>query len=127
MPKRKKVFPCGHSGYGSFCHRCRAKEERLARDRERRESWAATFDSDSIDLTGLPRGVVVKTREVLAKLAGGEYWGRLGGKRMRSDRNVISIPIGRDYRLLCRDHGDRIVPERALSHEDYNTAKPGNR
>lgn len=32
MPATKQPFPCGHKGYGQFCHRCfQAKElERLA-------------------------------------------------------------------------------------------------
>jgi len=47
------------------------------------------------------------------------------GKRLRHDRFIISIPVTRNYRLICRDYGNLLVPEAVISHEDYNVCKPG--
>ncbi len=125
MARRKKLFPCGHKGYGQSCHRCEQKEALLAERQAERHHWRATFDSDPIDLRALPKHVVLKTREIIQALEARQDYRQFGGKRLRHDRTVVSIPVTRSYRLLCRDHGDALVPEAALSHEDYNVAKPG--
>ncbi|MEQ8818755.1 MAG: hypothetical protein RLY93_00800 [Sumerlaeia bacterium] len=125
MARRKKSFPCGHAGYGQFCHQCAEKEKSLAERRERREAWQSSLEADAVDLSKLPKPVVLKAREILGQLEGGVLWGSLGGKKLNHDRSVVSIPITRDYRLLCRLDGEGLRPLKALSHEEYNVAKPG--
>ena len=125
MGRRKKTFPCGHVGFGQFCHKCCEKQKLMEKRKSERDGWLSNFESDVIDLRHLPRPVVLKTRELLTRLESGELWGALGGKKLRHDRSIISIPINRDYRLLCRFEGGKVVPFRAESHEDYNVAKPG--
>ena len=39
---------------------------------------------------------------------------------MAHDRQVISIPVGYAWRLVCEDGEDGIAPVEVLSHEDYN-------
>jgi hypothetical protein len=51
--------------------------------------------------------------------SGVPYW-TLHGKRVAWDRRLISIPIGRKWRLLAVDQGGRIVPREVLSHARYN-------
>ena len=67
-----------------------------------------------------------KLESALAKLEGGTPWAELGGKRLRHDRTVISIPFDRKYRLVGRDlGGGKFEPISAGSHESYNATKPG--
>ncbi|MDB9315269.1 hypothetical protein PN462_19295 [Spirulina sp. CS-785/01] len=126
MARRKKRFPCGHRGYGQICHRCAQKEEERAKKKEEKQMWEATFAADSVDLTDLPKNVVLKARRIIASLERQQDYRQFRGKRLRHDRFIISIPVTRHYRLLCRDRGSNLVPEAVISHEDYNVCKPGS-
>lgn len=132
MPRRKKTFPCGHQGYGQTCHRC--AQTRAARDkaeleraekRQKKQEWEASFAEDPIDLRNLPDHVVIKARSIIAGLRTSRNYREFGGKRLRHNRFIISIPVTRNYRMLCRDYGSFLVPEEVLSHEEYNVCKPG--
>ncbi len=125
MTGRKKTFDCGHKGAGQFCHRCALEEKVRAEKRAAKESWAESFAADPIDLRLFPRAVVHKARDVISKLAEGALWGTMGGKRLQYDRTLVSIPVTRDYRLICRTVDGALVLVRLVSHEEYNTAKPG--
>jgi hypothetical protein len=132
MAKRKKVFPCGHIGFGQKCHACAQAEaeaaQKAAAIAERKavkQSWEATFAADPIDLRDLPRDIVLKAREILGQIAAGLPYGELGGKRLNHDREIISIPVTRNYRMLCRHPtGGRLTPVRVMTHEEYNGKKP---
>ncbi|MFW6264314.1 MAG: DUF7682 family zinc-binding protein [Cyanobacteriota bacterium] len=126
MPKRKKTFPCGHKGFGRICHQCEQKQVAWLQKKQQKEAWEETFANDVIDLTGLPKKVVLKARRIIAGLEKHRNYREFRGKRLRHDRFIISIPVTRDYRLLCRDCGSLIVPEVVISHEDYNVCKPGS-
>ena len=132
MPRRRKTFPCGHRGYGQVCHRCAQKQvvsqkvaQTLAQRRQQKIEWQATFEEDPIDLRDLPKHVVMKARMILEGLEGSQNYTEFGGKRLRHNRFIISIPITRHYRMICRDAGNDLVPQKVLSHEDYNVCKPG--
>ncbi|MEM1367025.1 MAG: hypothetical protein AAGG02_03220 [Cyanobacteria bacterium P01_H01_bin.15] len=126
MPKRKKEFPCGHKGYGQKCHRC-AHENALREQKiSLKRQWKSTFEEDLIDLSALPRNVVLKARRIINALQGAQTYRDFRGKRLRHDRSVISIPVTRNYRLLCQDLGTAVLPQAVISHEDYNVCKPGN-
>ncbi|BAC09421.1 DUF7682 family zinc-binding protein [Thermosynechococcus vestitus] len=131
MPRRRKQFPCGHQGYGQVCHRCAQLAEAKALEAAQREQarlarqeWQASFASDVVELRGLPKGIVLKARQVIAQLLAGADYRQFKGKRLNHDRRVISIPLSYDYRLICYDTGDRIEPRSVLSHEEYNVKKP---
>ncbi|NJO94475.1 MAG: hypothetical protein HC820_09380 [Hydrococcus sp. RM1_1_31] len=125
MSRRKKVFPCGHKGYGQICHRCTQTQTQWEQKRQQKNAWEATFDGDPIDLRSLPKKVVVKARAIMQKLSESQDYRVFHGKRLRHNRFIISIPVTRHYRLLCRDCGNFLVPEAVVSHEDYNVCKPG--
>ncbi|MBF2056847.1 MAG: hypothetical protein IGQ45_06415 [Cyanobacterium sp. T60_A2020_053] len=125
MSRRKKKFSCGHSGYGSVCHRCDQTQSFQEERRKEKNAWQETFYYDSIDLTSLPKNVVLKARDIINKLQNQTSYTCFRGKRLRHDRFIISIPVTRNYRLICRDHGSMVVPEAVVSHEDYNVCKPG--
>lgn len=126
MARRKKKFSCGHQGYGQACHRCKQKEVDRARRKNQRQAWEESFRNDPIDLTTLPKNVVVKARRIISQLRQDSNYRRFKGKRLRHNRFIISIPVNRDYRLICRDQGSQVIPEAVVSHQDYNVCKPGS-
>lgn len=125
MARRKKKFPCGHRGYGQICHRCAQQDEARTRKQQEKQSWKETFERDPIDLTNLPKNVVIKARKIIVGIQTQRDYREFRGKRLRHDRFIISIPVTRNYRLICRDCGSILVPEAVISHEDYNVCKPG--
>jgi hypothetical protein len=125
MSRRKKNFACGHKGYGQICHRCAKKQADLEQKKQHKLDWEATFAEDPINLRNLPKNVVIKSRRIMKQLENQRDYRQFHGKRLRHDRFVISIPVTRNYRLLCRDRGNLLIPEAVISHEDYNVVKPG--
>jgi hypothetical protein len=137
---RKKTFPCGHSGKGRFCHRCHVAKaaqtpesdsgssEADDNPKAEKEAWRETFEDDPIPLSHLPnRGLVMRARVILAEIDKGAPWHQFNGKRLQHDRNVVSIPLGRRYRILFRTDDGAPKPVEVLSHEAYNGTKPGRR
>jgi hypothetical protein len=125
MSRRKKLFSCGHRGYGQICHRCLKEQIEREQKRKQKNAWEATFSSDPIDLHTLPKNVVVKAREIIDGLASRKNYREFHGKRLRHDRFIVSIPVTRHYRLICQDYGSFLAPKAVVSHEDYNICKPG--
>lgn len=125
MVRRKKKFPCGHKGYGQICHRCAQVDAIWEQKQKCKQEWEASFNQDLIDLRNLPKNVVLKSRHIIKRLAEEPDYRQFRGKRLRYNRFVVSIPINRNYRLLCRDRGQFLSPEAVISHEEYNVAKPG--
>jgi hypothetical protein len=126
MSRRKKMFSCGHKGYGQICHRCAQEQIAWQERKQQKNDWEATFAEDIVDLRTLPKNVVLKARQILQALANQQDYRQFHGKRLRHDRFVISIPVTRHYRLICRDQGNLLIPEAVISHEDYNVCKPGH-
>lgn len=126
MSRRKKKFPCGHKGYGQICHKCAQQQATWNQKKQEKNAWEATFACDPIDMRALPKNVVIKAREIIHGLQQQKNYREFHGKRLRHDRFIISIPVTRHYRLLCRDYGSFLVPEAVISHEDYNVCKPGS-
>jgi hypothetical protein len=90
-----------------------------------RKAWQAAFDRDPINLRRLPtRTLVRKARAILDQIATGVPYTRFRGKRFRYDRTIISVPLGRRYRLLFQDEGGALHPLCCLSHEAYNHWRP---
>ena len=122
--KHKKRFPCGHRGFGRYCHYCAqlaaAKQAKLSRRQAKRLAWQQSLQADVIDLTQLPKSVVVKARKVLEALEGGMRYWQMAGKRLKGIRHAIRIPVNRRYRLICEDIDNEIVPLKVVSHEEYN-------
>jgi len=139
--KRRKRFACGHLGFGRTCYRClalaftppvqvhRATTRRQWRSPAKlaKHRWQQSFANDPIDLTHLPKPIVIKTRQILAALDQGISPGKLQGKRFQFDRTLLRIPVTYRYRLFCRWYGDRIVPLQVLTHEAYNAVARNRR
>ena len=125
MSRRKKKFPCGHKGYGQVCHRCAQKQADREEKRKQKSQWEESFVADPINLRELPKNVVIKARTIIRGLETTKNYRDFHGKRLRHDRFIISIPVTRNYRLLCQDSGNLLTPKEVISHEDYNVCKPG--
>jgi len=128
--RHKKQFPCGHRGQGRYCHRC-AQDAAAAQERQsiqaarqaERAAWDASFEYDSVDLRVIRHrpGLVQKARETVLAVAAGVHPFTLGGKAFRSDRNVVSVAISYDYRLVFHADGQQgFLPVALESHETYN-------
>jgi hypothetical protein len=129
--KYRKRFQCGHQGFGLFCHCCaeRKRMRALAQvQQKKRKSLVAAQQhrvcsetkKDAMGLYKLPHAIARKARSILEKITDGTVYWKLGGKRLSGERQLIRIPIGRRYRLLCREEANQITPLKVLSHEDYN-------
>ena len=128
MSRRKKKFACGHVGYGKKCHKCIQKQNIREQKTREKNAQKDSFANDIVDLSSLPKNVVLKARKIIRNMMENNIsYTFFRGKRLRHDRSIISIPVTRHYRLICRDMGDYIEPEAVVSHEDYNVCKPGIR
>ncbi|WP_245939851.1 hypothetical protein [Stenomitos frigidus] len=142
--KQRKGFSCKHLGSSQDCPRCHQIvqiDESQAPDLKSsslntqsqpcrvwqvtgqhttKQQWQQSFAADPIDLTHLPKPIIIKTRKILAALDQGVPPAQLQGKRFSFDRTLLRFPVTYRYRLLCRWYVDRIIPLQVLSHEDYN-------
>ncbi len=130
MSGRKKKFPCGHSGRGQYCHRCREEElerqveteNRLRRGQAKLE-WETKLADSPVSLTDIPRHVAEKALEVIADLRKPPAQRRFTGRRLTTigQRDIVRFEIGWSYRLICRENGDGLQFLEVISHETYNT------
>lgn len=125
----RKLFPCGHKGKGKYCHRCEQEKKLLIEKKnaqKEHEEWESLFERDPVDLRPLEKKVLVdKARDIIEKIYNGVQYLVFKGKRLRYDRNVVSIPINRDYRLIFHDIDGVLHVHKLMKHEDYNVTKPG--
>ena len=133
MAGRNKTFPCGHTGKGQFCHRCKqadaqrqaASAARQAADMvrsEQRQQWQERLENAPVALKHLPRNAQEKCLQVVDKLQHGTSYMELQGKRLSpmNQREIISIPLGWSFRLICREAAGQLEFVEAISHETYN-------
>jgi len=74
-----------------------------------------------INLTlSLPSSYKNKALKIIQQLSKGESYFLFKGKRLNRKRSVISIPIGRRFRLVCKDIHGKIIPISVMTHETYN-------
>lgn len=105
-----------------FCHRCKQEEEINERRLKRKSAWNEKVKSSPIDISHLPKKVAEKTLSVIEIISEGKSYHALKGKRLASmrQREVISIPVGWSYRLICIERNGTFDFVEVLSHEDYN-------
>jgi hypothetical protein len=121
----KRTFECGHAGKGKYCHTCASiakirHAERVARE-NRRAARVQAADADAIDLSAVAHLAAVQreARDLLLKVQAGVHPCALNGKPIKSSNGkMLSVPVGRSYRLMFEPHSLR--PLRLMSHETYN-------
>jgi len=122
MPGKKKRFPCGHLGRGQYCHRCAEVEREQRAQQEAKAARKAHLAAAPIPVDHLPADIADKAIEIMQALRAGASYLDFKGKRLKNmgQREVISVPLGRRYRLICRDRPDGLAFVEAISHEVYN-------
>ena len=119
MSKRKKHFPCGHVGFGQYCHICQSKKQTDQSKKSVRRQ--RTHQKDPIDLSMLPSAQLQRARTVLTKLKKHVPIHRLGGRRLtKTDHMKIVFNLGYRYRMLCKETPEGVIPLEVCSHETYN-------
>ncbi len=126
----RQRFPCGHLGKGQFCHRCAQesgqKREQQSRahttTQQRRADDRALRAVVPVATDGIPRPIVVHLARAIQRLDSGASYTDLLGKRLMhlGTREIVSVPLGRRYRLLLRQRGSERQYLEVLSHEAYN-------
>jgi hypothetical protein len=102
--------------------------DKIDLDKIDKEAWRETFEADPIPLRHLPsKGLVQRARLILGEIQKGAPWHQFNGKRLQHDRTIVSVPLGRRYRILFRTDEGAPRPVEVLSHEAYNGTKPGRR
>ncbi len=128
---RKKTFPCGHKGKGKYCHRCEQENKRSEIEKSSKEAddqWKKLFETDPINLRPLlRRNLIEKARKIISGIEKGIHYSKYKGKIMRYNRNVISIPINHDFRLILHRTKNGIIVKDLMDHESYNIKKPGEK
>ncbi len=126
VSKEEKRFGCRDHEDQYSCTSSMQSQVSVDSRKQQRYAWEASFASDPINLRELPKNVVLKARQIIQGLACQRNYREFHGKRLRHDRFIVSIPVTRNYRLLCRDYGNYLVPEAVISHAAYNVCKPGS-
>jgi hypothetical protein len=80
----------------------------------------AFFAERNIQAERIPNNVLEKARKIIGKIERGVPYTTFRGKRLSTDREKISIPVGRKWRMLARDSPNGIHVYAVLSHETYN-------
>ena len=121
----KKTFACGHTGKGQFCHACAAltKETELKHQARHQKPIAkqCALDSDPVDLSIAShlRSIQNEARKIIIQVNSGTHPLALKGKRLQATAGrVLSVPVGRSYRLLF--DADTLRPLEFMTHERYN-------
>ncbi len=97
----------------------------MQQHRGEKDALRRVRSSDPIPLDHLPPAQESKARSILRALAEGAAPHGLGGRRwVQQRREIVVFDLGKRYRLIVREEGGRLTPEKALSHEEYNKYKP---
>ena len=81
---------------------------------------AAFFDERGIQAERIPGNVLAKAQKLIQKIERGVPYTTFRGKRLSCNRNMISIPVGRKWRMLARDSPEGIQIFAVVSHGTYN-------
>ena len=81
---------------------------------------APFFDERGIQAERIPGNVLAKAQKLIQKIERGVPYTTFRGKRLSCNRNMISIPVGRKWRMLARDSPEGIRIFAVVSHGTYN-------
>ena len=81
---------------------------------------AAFFNERGIQAERIPGNVLAKAQKLIQKIERGVPYTTFRGKRLSCNRNMISIPVGRKWRMLARDSPEGIQIFAVVSHGTYN-------
>ena len=87
-----------------------------------RDELQAFFERREIEARRIPLDVLERARKVVERVEDGESYMTFHGKRLRANRRRVSIPLGRKWRILADDLGDRLRVRAVMSHQTYNAS-----
>ena len=87
-----------------------------------RDELQAFFERREIEARRIPLDVLERACKVVERVEGGESYMTFHGKRLRANRRRVSIPLGRKWRILADDLGDRLRIRAVMSHQTYNAS-----
>lgn len=61
-----------------------------------------------------------KAQEIIEQLENGVHFSSMQGRRMTSDKSIISIPVNYSYRIVARETDCGLQIKYVVSHETYN-------
>lgn len=126
MPKRKTKWPCGHTGYGQYCHLCKqVSDARRVIEDARQEKRIASLQQDVVDLIDLPAAHRQTARDIIRRIDNGQHWSRVGGRKLRSNDTTIIFDLGAAWRLIGQDSDTGFKFKMACSHQEYNNFLKG--
>lgn len=118
----RKPFSCGHRGLGQYCHRCRQEQGTLRAREAARGTRQALAERLGVAAGEFPerilRRAAVITQQIQAD--GLPAMRALGAKKILSADGILSVPIGRRYRLLFAVDDDIPRYLALLTHEQYD-------
>jgi hypothetical protein len=75
----------------------------------------------------IPAKIQARADAIADRIREGASLQSLRAKRMKHDRTMISVPVGRHWRLMVEQTKEGLVVGALMSHGDYNGTKPGSR
>lgn len=80
------------------------------------------FERREIETRHIPMDVLARARRVVERLEHSDNYQSMHGKRLHCNRNLVSIPLGRRWRILADDVGDHLHVRAVMSHQKYNSS-----
>ncbi len=118
----RQSFPCGHRGRGQYCHRCHQDQSAIQAREATRDGRQVLADLLGVAIGQFPERILRRAaamhRQVLAD--GLPALRALGAKKILSADGILSIPIGRRYRLLFAVENDQPRYLELLTHAEYD-------
>ena len=87
-----------------------------------RDELQAFFERREIEARRIHLDILERARKIVERVEGGESYMTFHGKRLRANRRRVSIPLGRKWRILADDLGDRLRVRAVMSHQTYNAS-----
>ena len=102
--------------------RCAQDNDQAQTALQARLDWQNLIDTAPVPLDGLPKPIAEKAIQIMTELKNGKSYMAFRGKRLLAmgKRQVISVPIGRRYRLICRKKTEGLRYLEVITHQKYN-------
>ncbi len=111
----KKTFPCGHTGAAD-----RAVHQVASATRTSLQKMASDL---RIDTDRYPARIIERAATIYVQVVAGGLPAlrNLGAKKINAAKQIMSVPIGRRYRMLFDVESGAPVYMGLYSHADYDT------
>ena len=84
------------------------------------ESVYDFLKSRGVEYRDHPDYVLEKAKVIIERIEAGEHFATLKGRRLTWNREMVSIQINPDYRLIAEEVGKQLKFKYVVSHSEYN-------